>query len=175
MQHIKIQYFVKEFARLITEYLTRPLIIYVKNVDYLIKNAFGEIMFLFDKFNSYKKNCLFICSSAFPAKNLPSQLKFNYAYCINSANQRNKYNLFKFMTNKFGIKVSMSDSDLSNFVYQNFKNYSNQDVFQVIKTAMDLKKQMGGSIFDIGRNELEKALKAKPGTLDPQCMQYYGL
>ena len=175
LQHIKIQYFVKEFARLITEYLTRPLIIYVKNVDYLIKNAFGEIMFLFDKFNSYKKNCLFICSSAFPAKNLPSQLKFNYAYCINSANQRNKYNLFKFMTNKFGIKVSMSDSDLSNFVYQNFKNYSNQDVFQVIKTAMDLKKQMGGSIFDIGRNELEKALKAKPGTLDPQCMQYYGL
>ena len=79
------------------------------------------------------------------------------------------------MTNKFGIKVSMSDSDLNNFVYQNFRNYSNQDVFQVIKTAMDLKKQTGGSIFDISRNELEKALKMKPGSLDQQCIQYYGL
>ena len=69
----------------------------------------------------------------------------------------------------------MSDSDLSNFVYQNFRNYSNQDVFQVIKAAMDLKKQAGGSIFEMGRSDLEKALKMKPGSLDPQCMQYYGL
>lgn len=175
LQNIKIQYFVKEFARLITEYINRPLIIYIKNVDYLSKNALGEILFLHDKFNSYKKNAILICSSPFPVSNLPPQLQFKYVQLINCANQSNKYNLFKFMANKFGINISMSESDLSNFVYQNMKNYSNRDVFQVIKTAMDLKKQAGGSIFEISRNELEKALKMKPGTLDPQCMQYYGL
>jgi SpoVK/Ycf46/Vps4 family AAA+-type ATPase len=175
LQHIKIQYFVKEFARIITEYINRPIIVYIKNVDSLSKNALGEILFLHDKFNTFKKNALFICSSPFPLQNLPQQLKFKYVQLINSANQTNKYNLFRFLTNKFGIKISMSDSDLNNFVYQNFRNYSNQDVFQVIKTAMDLRKQAGGSIFEMGRNDLEKALKMKPGSLDPQCMQYYGL
>ena len=175
LQNIKIQYFVKEFARIITEYINRPIIIYIKNVDSLCKNALGEILFLHDKFNTFKKNALFICSSPFPIKNLPQQLKFKYIHLINSANQTQKYNLFRFLTNKFGIKFSMTDSELSNFVYQNFRNYSNQDVFQVIKTAMDLKKNVGGSIFEMGRNELENALKVKPGSLDPQCMQYYGL
>jgi len=175
LQHIKIQYFVKEFARIITEYINRPIIVYIKNVDSLSKNALGEILFLHDKFNTFKKNALFICSSPFPLQNLPQQLKFKYIQLINSANQTNKYNLFRFLTNKFGIKISMSDSDLNNFVYQNFRNYSNQDVFQVIKTAMDLRKQAGGSIFEMGRNDLEKALKMKPGSLAPQCMQYYGL
>ena len=175
LQHIKIQYFVKEFARIITEYINRPIIVYIKNVDSLSKNALGEILFLHDKFNTFKKNALFICSSPFPLQNLPQQLKFKYIQLINSANQTNKYNLFRFLTNKFGIKISMSDSDLNNFVYQNFRNYSNQDVFQVIKTAMDLRKQAGGNIFEMGRNDLEKALKMKPGSLDPQCMQYYGL
>ena len=175
LQHIKIQYFVKEFARIITEYINRPIIVYIKNVDSLSKNALGEILFLHDKFNTFKKNAIFICSSPFPLQNLPQQLKFKYIQLINSANQTNKYNLFRFLTNKFGIKISMSDSDLNNFVYQNFRNYSNQDVFQVIKTAMDLRKQAGGSIFEMGRNDLEKALKMKPGSLDPKCMQYYGL
>jgi SpoVK/Ycf46/Vps4 family AAA+-type ATPase len=176
IQIIKVQYLVKEFARLITEYINKPIIVYVKNVDSLCKfGALGEIMFLHDKFNSYKKNVLFICSSNFPIKNIPQQLKFKYIQLVNSANQSNKYNLFKFLINKFGIKVSMDENDLSNFVYQNFKNYSNGDVFQVIKCAMDLKKQSGGNVFEIGRNELEQALKTKKGSLDQQCMQYYGL
>ena len=176
VQIIKVQYLVKEFARIITEYINRPLIVYVKNVDSLCKfGALGEIMFLYDKFNSYNKNVLFICSSPFPLKNTPQQLKFKYIHLINSANQNNKYNLFKFLINKFGIKISMDENDLSNFVYQNFKNYSNGDVFQVIKCAMDFKKQSGGNVFEIGRTELEQALKTKKGSLDQQCMQYYGL
>ncbi len=69
----------------------------------------------------------------------------------------------------------MSDSDLSNFVYQNLKNYSNLDVFNVIKVAMDLKKQSGENVFDISRSDLEKAVKLKKGSLDEQCMQYYHL
>ena len=40
---------------------------------------------------------------------------------------------------------------------------------------MDMKKQIGESSFDIGRTELENAMKARPGSLDPQCMQFYYL
>ena len=175
LQFIKIQYFVKEFARLISEYIKRPIIVYIKNINNLCKNALGEILFLLDKFNGIKQNALIICSSPFPPKNLPPQLKFNYKLIINSANQNNKVNFFKFLINKFGIKISMSESDLNSFVYQNFRNYSNKDIFQVIKTAMNLKKESGGNIFEISRNELEKAFKTTPGSLDPQCMQFYGL
>jgi SpoVK/Ycf46/Vps4 family AAA+-type ATPase len=175
LQNIKVQFLVKEFARLLTEYYNRPLIIYIKNVDTLAKNALGEILFLHDKFNSYPRNAIFVCSSPYPLKNLPQELKFKYIHLVNCANQNNKYNLFKFLTNKFGINVTMSDTDLSNFVYQNLRNYSNKDVFQVIKLAMDLKKQNGGNIFEISRSDLEKVLKIQPGSLDSQCMQYYGL
>ena len=175
LQNIKVQFLVKEFARLLTEYYNRPIIIYIKNVDTLAKNALGEILFLHDKFNSYPRNAIFVCSSPYPLKNLPQELKFKYIHLVNCANQNNKYNLFKFLTNKFGINVTMSDTDLSNFVYQNLRNYSNKDVFQVIKLAMDLKKQNGGNIFEISRSDLEKVLKIQPGSLDSQCMQYYGL
>ena len=175
LQFIKIQFFVKEFARLMSEYRKRPVIIYIKNVDALSRNALGEILFLMDKYNGSKQNALLIGSSPFPVKNLPQKLQFNYKVLINSANQNNKINLFKFMINKFGIKIPMNDGDLNNFVYQNLRNYSNRDIFNVIKAAMNLKKESGGNIFEIGRNELEKAIKSTPGSLDPQCMQFYGL
>ena len=175
LRNLKVQYLVKEFARLITEYNNRPIIVFIKDVEYLVKEGLGEILFLHDKFNSEKRKVLFICSSQYPLRTLPPQLKFKYVYLINSANQSNKYNLFKFLAQKFGIKVSMSDSDLSNFVYQNLKNYSNLDVFNVIKVAMDLKKQSGENVFDISRSDLEKAVKLKKGSLDEQCMQYYHL
>ena len=174
LQNIKIQYFVKEFARLITEY-NRPIIVYVKNVDLMAREALGEILFLHDKFNSEERRVLFICSSQYPLRNLPPQLKFKYIQLINSANQSHKYNVFKFFFDKFGIKLNMSESDFNDFVYQNFKNYSNRDIFNVIKFMMDMKKQIGESSFDIGRTELENAMKARPGSLDPQCMQFYYL
>ena len=69
----------------------------------------------------------------------------------------------------------MEQQDLMNFVYQNFRTYSNNDIFQVIKAALNIAKQDGGSIDEIDRNILEKALRTVPGTLIPQVMQYYKL
>ena len=176
LQTIKINYFVKEFARVITESTTtRPIIIYLKNVDLMAREALGEVLFLHDKFNTQERKCLFICSSPYPLRNLPYQLKFKYIQLINSANQSNKYKLFKFLFNQFGINFNMEDNDLSNLVYQNCKNYSNKDVFDVIKLMMDLRKQLGESINNMGRNELEKALNIKQGSLDPQSVQFYYL
>ena len=175
LKNLKVKYLVKEFARLITEFINRPIIVFIKDVENLTKDGLGEILFLHDKFNSEKRKVLFICSSQYPLRNLPQQLKFKYIHLINSANQNNKYNLFKFLTNRFGIKVDMSDSDLSNFIFQNSRNYSNLDIFNIIKTCMDLKKQSGESIFEISRSDLEKAFKIKRGSLDENCIQFYHL
>ncbi len=79
------------------------------------------------------------------------------------------------MTNKFGINVNMMEQDLMNFVYQNFRNYSNYDVFQVLKSALDMKKQSGGNLQEVDRNVIENALRMVPGSLSPQIMQAFNL
>ena len=172
---IKINYFVKEFARVITECTTKPIIIFLKNIETMTQYALNEILFLHDKFNTEQRRVLFICSSQYPLRGLPYQLKFKYVQLINGAGQKNKYNLFKFYFSKFGINFKMSDDDLNNFVTENFRNYSNKDVFFVVKQMMDIKKQKGENIYDLGRDELEQAMKLRPGSLDQQSMQYYYL
>ena len=172
---IKINYFVKEFARVITECTSKPIIIFLKNIETMTQYALNEILFLHDKFNTEQRRVLFICSSQYPLRGLPYQLKFKYVQLINGAGQKNKYNLFKFYFSKFGINFKMSDDDLNNFVTQNFRNYSNKDVFFVVKQMMDIKKQKGENIYDLGRDELEQAMKLRPGSLDQQSMQYYYL
>ena len=172
---IKINYFVKEFARVITECTTKPIIIFVKNVDTMTRYALSEILFLHDKFNTEGRRVLFICSSPYPGRNLPYQLKFKYVQLINCVSLKNKYKLFKFLFNKFGINFQMNDNDLSNFVQQNFRNYSNRDVFYVVKSMMDIKKKNGENINNLGRTEMEQAMKMRFGTMDPQSMQYYYL
>ena len=176
LNNFKVQYFVKEFARLTSEVVTkRPIIIYLRNIETLVQNALQELLFLFDKFSNINKNILFICSSSVPLNFLPKQLKFYYVHCINCANQNTKLGLFKFLTNKFGITVDMPEQDLMNFVYQNLRNYSNYDVFQVIKMGLDLRKQNGGNLGEFDRNIIEKSIRAVPGSLSPQVMQTYYL
>jgi len=176
LNNFKIQYFVKEFSRVMTEYASKkPVIIYLRNIETLVKNALNELLFLFDKFSNNKKNILFVASSSFPLNSLPKQLKFYYVNCINCASQKTKYGLFKFLTDKFGITVNMPEQDLINFVYQNLKNYSNYDVFQVIKMGLDLKKQNGENLGEFDRTIIEKAIRLVPGSLSPQVIQGYSL
>ncbi len=174
VQNLKIKYFVTEFGRVCTE-IKKPVVILLKNIETYMNNALPEILFLYDKFNTIKNNLVFIVSSTYPPQSLPKQLKFTYIYCINCVNQRGKYGLFKFLTNKFGINISMEEQDLMNFVYQNLRTYSNNDVFQAIKTILNMKKQSGGSLNEVDRNTLENAIRSSPGTLSQQVIQYYKL
>ena len=174
LNNFKINMFVKEFARCSTEYIQRPIVIYVRHVETLVKSALPELLFLFDKFNSDKRVIFFI-SSSMPMKYLPKELKFGNDYLINCVNQNNKYGLFKFLANKFGMNMNMDEQDLSNFIYQNLRNYSNQDVFLALKATLDMKKKSGGNLQDIDRNTLENALRSVQGSLSPQIVQAYNL
>ena len=177
LSNLKIQYFVKEFARVATEYTMtkRPIFIFIKNIDSLVQNALPELLFLFDKFCNDNRNIELIASSSIPAQYLPKQMKFTYIQCINCANQRSKYDLFKFLTAKFGMNIQMEEQDLMNFVYHNFRNYSNNDVFQVLKLTLEKKKQSEGNLSEIDRNTLEYALTNTRGSLSQQVIQFYNL
>ena len=74
-----------------------------------------------------------------------------------------------------GVWLVGAGIDLMNFVYQNFRNHSNYDVFQVVKACLDLRKQEGGRLDEVDRTTLEKALRNVPGSLSPQIVQYYNL
>ena len=177
LEFFKIQYFIKEFGRICSEntHKERPIVIFVKNIDTLVSKALNELLFLFDKFSNDKRNLILVASSSIPMKYLPKQLKFTYIQCINCVNQRFKYNLFKFLLNKFGITVNMPEQELMNFAYHNFRNYSNRDIFHVIRVALDIKKQNGGNLENIDRNTLEQSTRTVHGTLSPQIMQAYNL
>ena len=115
---------------------------------------------------------------------LPKEVskKFHYIHCIRPAEKSQKYNYIKFISAKIGIKINMSEQDLNSFAFQNLYNYSNEDIFNLIKTAIDMKqKEIGGDeenmVYKEGLNEndIKKALNSVPGSLTPNVMKNYYL
>ena len=175
---IKIKYFVKEFARVVIESTQKPLFIHVRNADRIFREALSELLFLYDKFNSFSmknRQLVFIISSTIPIQSIPKDFKIVYYHCINSANQNLKGGIFRFLLNKFGINMNMNENDLNNFLYYNFKNYSNEDLFNLICCALNIKKQNGETLDTMDKNCLEQAMKIIRGTLSPEVIQYYHL
>ena len=139
----QIPYFAMEFVKGIFNYMkNKPLIVYIKNMEdmFSYKNDFN---FLYDKTNSSSsKDVIFIASTTVPVQMLPKEVsnKFHYVHCIRPVDKNQKLNYIKFILEKLGAKLNMSDEDLNNFVFQNLNNYSNGDIFNLIKTAIDMKK-----------------------------------
>lgn len=61
--------------------------------------------------------------------------------------------MFKFLIVRFDIKVSMTDADLSNFIFQSFRNYLNLVFFNFINNIYG----SGENIFEFSRSDLETA------------------
>ena len=115
---------------------------------------------------------------------LPKEVsnKFHYVHCIRPVDKNQKLNYIKFILEKVGVKINMNDEDLNNFVFQNLNNYSNGDIFNLIKTAIDMKKMELGNeeenkVYEEGLNDndLKKALETVPGTLTPDVIRNYYL
>ena len=76
----------------------------------------------------------------------------------------------------------MSEQDLNSFAFQNLNNYSNEDIFNLIKTAIEIKKNEIGNneenqVYKEGLNEndIAKALHSLRGSLTPEIMKNYYL
>ena len=76
----------------------------------------------------------------------------------------------------------MSDQDLNTYAFQNLQNYSNEDIFNLIKAAIENKKKEIGQDEDnkvykegLTGSDMLKALDSVPGSLTSEDIKYYYL
>ena len=184
LELFQIPYFVKEFIKAAFEIQqTKPLIVYVRNLDTIYK-AINAFNFLFDKVSSSIGNVLFVASTCVPIEYLPKDIskKFYYIYCIRPALHNQKGELLEFLIKKLGIKINMGNEELKAFANSNFRTHSNNDLFNVLKTAIDSKKENypkedQDNIYNDGLdiNDLMKAIDAVPGSMNSNVMKAYYL
>ena len=185
MELFKIPYFAKEFVKAAFTFLQfKPLIVYIKNMEKMFSNM-NNFNFIYDRTSSSKlENVIFIASTTVPVHQLPKEIskKFHYVHCIRPADKSQKSNYIKFISDKIGIKLNMNEQDLNSFAFQYLGNYSNEDIFNLIKTAIDLKKQEIGNdeenrVYKEGlfESEIKNALNSVKGTLTPEIMKNYYL
>ena len=181
----KIEYFSKEFIRHAFNYQQfKPLIVYVKNMEEMF-SSMNNFNFLYDRTTSSKlENTIFIASTTIPIQRLPKDIssKFHYIHCIRPAEKSQKSNYIKFLSHKIGIPIQMSDQDLNTYAFQNLQNYSNEDIFNLIKAAIENKKKEIGQDEDnkvykegLTGSDMLKALDSVPGSLTSEDIKYYYL
>ena len=174
LTYYKIPFFVKEFPRVLLESTVRPLVIYIKNIDKVMNKALQELVFLYDKFNTAKRKLIIVVSSSLPVEYLPKSIRYEYIYCIKSIHINAKFDLFKFITDKFGMKM-IDEDEIMDFIKNNHRSYSNFDIFKVVKCCLDLNNKNGKSLSGLDKSTLEEATKMIQGSLSPKVIQYYHL
>ena len=181
----KIEYFSKEFIKHAFNYQQfKPLIVYVKNMEEMF-SSMNNFNFLYDRTTSSKlENTIFIASTTIPLQRLPKDIsmKFHYIHCIRPVEKSQKSNYIKFLSQKIGIPIQMSDQDLNTYAFQNLQNYSNEDIFNLIKVAIENKKKEIGQdeenkVYKEGLtgSDMLKALDSVPGSLTSDDIKYYYL
>ena len=181
----KIEYFSKEFIRHAFNYQQfKPLVVYVKNMEEMF-SSMNNFNFLYDRTTSSKlENTIFIASTTIPIQRLPKDIsnKFHYIHCIRPVERAQKSNYIKFLSQKIGIPIQMSDQDLNTYVFQNLQNYSNEDIFNLIKAAIENKKKKIGQDEDnkvykegLTGSDMLEALDSVPGSLSSEDIKNYYL
>ena len=148
----KIPNFSLEFMKVAFNHMqNKPLIVYIRNIEKMMSNM-NNFNFIYDKVCGSKlQDVILIVSSSIQLPKSVSE-KFHYSICIRPCEKSQKANFMKFVAKKLGINLNMSDKDLSGFTYQNLDYFSNEDMFNLIVAAIDLKKNKFGG----GEDALEK-------------------
>ena len=90
----------------------------------------------------------------------------------------------KFIGKKLGINFNITEKDFTGFIYQNLQNFSNEDIFNLIIGAIDMKKNKLGKEDDmleqvykdgINIEDLHNALNVVHGSLTPEDIKNYYL
>ena len=90
----------------------------------------------------------------------------------------------KFIGKKFGINYNITEKDLTSFTYQNLENFSNEDIFNLIVEAINIKKNKLGNGEDmleqvykdgINLEDLNNALNNVKGSLTQDDIKNYYL
>ena len=180
----KIPNFSLEFVKAAFNYMSnKPLIIYIRNLEKMLSNM-NNFNFIYDKVCASKlNNVILIASSSYQPPKQVSE-KFHYAICVRPCEKNQKINLMKFIAKKLGINYNIIEKDLSGFVYQNLGNFSNEDIFNLIVEAIDIKKNKLGNgeemleqVYKDGINleDLHNALNNVKGSLTQEDIKNYYL
>ena len=144
-EFLKIPFFAKQFVKVCFKNIgfNKPLFVYIKNIEnmYSCKNQFD---FIYDKVaSSFNLNIYFIASTNIDLRNLHKDIynKFQFFQEVKTIETSKKADFIKFLCEKFDIKLNSSYNELNNFVYQNLDSFPNKKIFELIKNAINIKKQ----------------------------------
>ena len=185
MELFKIPYFAKEYVKAAFTYMQfKPLIIYIKNMELMFSNM-NNFKFIYDRASSSSlENIIFIASTTLPIYKLPKDISkmFHYNHCIRPADKSQKINFINFISEKIGIKINMNEQEINSFAFQNLGNYSNEDIFNLLVTAIELKKKQIGDNEDnqvykegLFEKDIVKALNSVEGSLTAEEIKNYYL
>ena len=180
----KIPNFSLEFVKAAFNFMqNKPLIIYIRNIEKMLSNM-NNFNFIYDKVCASKLNDVILIASCSYQPPKPVSEKFHYAICVRPCEKNQKINLMKFIAKKLGINYNITEKDLALFVYQNLENFSNEDIFNLIVGAIDIKKNKLGNgeemleqVYKDGINleDLHNALNNVKGSLTQEDIKNYYL
>ena len=162
----------------------KPLIIYMKNIETMF-TTINNFNYIYDKVcSSFHLNVYFFGSSSINVYNIPRQIsdKFHFFQLVKPIDNNSKGDYIRFIGKKIGIEIKMNDKDLNNFAIENLYNFSNADIFDFIKNAIELKKKYSppddenwvyreGLLVD----DLMDALGSVKGSLTTEVLKSYYL
>ena len=142
---LKIPFFAAEFGKVCLKnaYFNRPLFVYIKNIDKMLP-CLNQLNFLYDKIaSSFKLNIYFIASTSLDLRTFPKNLysKFQYYLEIKNVAQNDKPEYLRFICDKIGIKLNINLIEFNNFVNNYLGSFSNRKIYELVKLAIQIKKE----------------------------------
>ena len=147
-EYLKIPYFGKEFVKVCFKNIgiNRPFFVFMKNVEDMF-NSRKQFDFIYDKVaSSFKMNIYFIASTSVDIRNLPKDFldKFQFYLEVNNVSIPKKVEYMRFICERLGININANNHELNNFVEQFIRDFSNKQIFQLIKNAINKKIDSNG-------------------------------
>lgn len=142
---LKVPFFAAEFGKICIKNASfnRPLFVYIKNIEQMIP-CMNQLNFIYDKVaSSFKLNIYFIASTSLDLRSLNKNIynKFQYYLEVKSVAQKDKPEYLRFICDKIGIKININLIEFNDFVNNYLGCFSNKKIFELIKLAINIKKE----------------------------------
>ena len=185
VEFFKIPFFSREFIKACFASIQfKPLIIFVKNIEKMF-SSINNFNYIYDKVSSsFHLNVYFFASSSINAYNLPRPIadKFHFFQLVKPIDKNSKGEYIRFICKKIGIEIKMNDKDLNTFAVENLNSFSNEDIFDLIKNAIEFKKKYSPPndenwVYREGllKDDIFDALSSIKGSLTPDVLRSYYL
>ena len=179
----KIPFFAREFIKACFWGIqSSAIIIYIKNIEKMF-STLNNFNYIYDRVSSsFHLNIYFFVSTSINVYKLPKQIndKFQFHQCIRPVLNCHKSEYIRFIGQKIGIEIKVNENALNNFVMTNLSYFSNEDIFNLITTAIEIKKKFSPPddenwVYKDGlyEDDIVKALGRVRGSLNQEILKNY--